>query len=262
MAHLWWALGTVGPLARSVLDSALVYDVIRGSLPTPTGTARAETRSFVEAARPRARAAAHRLVDQPGHQGVPPDPLHVQRGRGHRRPARRARPRGARGRPALPRPDRGVRAAVLRRHPHRGRRGRALRPAGAADPRGLPARRLGAARRVLELGAAADREGVREGEPGLRRAATCCSPRRSAHRPPAVGVLDGIGTVRARLRAMPAIAYAALWNVAGNPAASVPAGIGRRRAAARGAAGRPHATTRPTLLPLSGTAGGRPALAD
>ena len=39
---------------------------------------------------------------------------------------------------------------------------------------------------------------------------------------------------------MPAIAYVALWNVAGNPAASVPCGLGRRRAAARGAAGRPH----------------------
>ena len=32
--------------------------------------------------------------------------------------------------------------------------------------------------------------------------------------------------MRAALRAMPSIAYAALWNVAGNPAASVPAGVG------------------------------------
>jgi amidase len=46
-----------------------------------------------------------------------------------------------------------------------------------------------------------------------------------AHRPPEVGVLDGTGTVRAALRAAPAIAYAALWNVAGNPAASVPCGL-------------------------------------
>jgi amidase len=46
-----------------------------------------------------------------------------------------------------------------------------------------------------------------------------------AHRPPDVGVLDGAGTVRASLRAMPMIAYAALWNVAGNPAASVPTGF-------------------------------------
>ena len=32
--HLWWALGTAGPLTRTVLDSAIVYDVIRGNLPT------------------------------------------------------------------------------------------------------------------------------------------------------------------------------------------------------------------------------------
>ena len=46
-----------------------------------------------------------------------------------------------------------------------------------------------------------------------------------AHRPPEVGVLDGVGTVRAALLAMPMIAYTALWNVTGHPAASVPAGF-------------------------------------
>jgi amidase len=47
-----------------------------------------------------------------------------------------------------------------------------------------------------------------------------------AHRPPRLGVLDGTGTVRAGLRSLPAITYTAIWNVAGNPAASVPAGTG------------------------------------
>jgi amidase len=46
-----------------------------------------------------------------------------------------------------------------------------------------------------------------------------------AHRPPETGVIAGTGTVRASLRALPAIAYAAIWNVAGNPAAAVPRGI-------------------------------------
>jgi amidase len=46
----------------------------------------------------------------------------------------------------------------------------------------------------------------------------------TAHRPPRVGVLDGAGVVRAALRSLPAIAYTALWNVTGHPAASVPAG--------------------------------------
>jgi amidase len=38
-------------------------------------------------------------------------------------------------------------------------------------------------------------------------------------------VLDLGGTVRAALTAQPMIAYAALWNVSGNPAAAVPAGV-------------------------------------
>jgi amidase len=45
-----------------------------------------------------------------------------------------------------------------------------------------------------------------------------------AHRPPRAGILDGAGTLRGALRSTPAIAYVALWNVAGNPAASVPCG--------------------------------------
>jgi amidase len=48
----------------------------------------------------------------------------------------------------------------------------------------------------------------------------------TANRPPKVGVLDGTGSVRASLKAMPAIAYAALWNLAGNPACTVPSGTG------------------------------------
>ena len=48
--HLWFALGTAGPLTRSVLDSALVYDVIRGNVPGDLYTA-GETGSFVDAAR-------------------------------------------------------------------------------------------------------------------------------------------------------------------------------------------------------------------
>ena len=48
--HLWWALGTAGPLTRTVLDSALVYDVIRGNVDGDLYRA-GETGSFVEAAR-------------------------------------------------------------------------------------------------------------------------------------------------------------------------------------------------------------------
>ena len=47
-----------------------------------------------------------------------------------------------------------------------------------------------------------------------------------AHRPPRLGIIDGKGTVGSSLASMPAIAYAAIWNVAGNPAAAVPSGTG------------------------------------
>ena len=44
-AHLWWALGTAGPLARTVLDSALVYDAIRGNVPRTASQAGGPGRS-------------------------------------------------------------------------------------------------------------------------------------------------------------------------------------------------------------------------
>ena len=47
-----------------------------------------------------------------------------------------------------------------------------------------------------------------------------------AHRPPRTGIIAGTGTVVSALRSMPGIAYAAIWNVAGNPSAAVPRGLG------------------------------------
>ncbi len=71
-----------------------------------------------------------------------------------------------------------------------------------------------------------------------------------AHRPPDVGVLDGTGTLRAALAAQPMIAYTALWNVTGNPAASVPCGLGDDGLPlAVQLVGRPN--DEPTLLTLS-----------
>ena len=73
-------------------------------------------------------------------------------------------------------------------------------------------------------------------------------PRRRRHRP------------RRRCASMPAIAYAALWNVAGNPAASVPVRDRRRRAAGRRPAGRPH-RRRDHPAQAVRAARGRPAVA-
>jgi amidase len=43
--------------------------------------------------------------------------------------------------------------------------------------------------------------------------------------PPRTGILDGAGSIRAAWRSRQAIAYTALWNVTGHPAAAVPAGF-------------------------------------
>ena len=47
----------------------------------------------------------------------------------------------------------------------------------------------------------------------------------TAHRPPKLGIVMGKGTVRSSLASLPTVTYMVPWNVAGNPAASVPCGI-------------------------------------
>jgi len=48
-ARLWRSLGTAGPLTRTVVDSALIYDVISGSLPTDAYAAEPWSTSLTEA---------------------------------------------------------------------------------------------------------------------------------------------------------------------------------------------------------------------
>ena len=105
--HLWWALGTTGPLTRTVLDSALVYDVIRGNLGRrPVTRAPSRATSFVDAApvpSPAGCGSAGRHV--PVTKGVRPAPEHVE---AVRETAQLLTDLGhdvRRGRPALPRPD-------------------------------------------------------------------------------------------------------------------------------------------------------------
>ena len=81
-----------------------------------------------------------------------------------------------------------------------------------------------------------------------------------AHRPPKVGILDNAGSIESMVRSMPAIAYAAIWNVAGNPAAAVPCGIADDGLPVGRPAGRPTARGDHAAQPL-GAARGRPALA-
>jgi amidase len=230
--HLWWALGTAGPLTRSVLDSAVVYDAIRGSATVDRFRAEEPTRTFVDAAlegrdEPVRRPLRIGWSCKPVTLGVRPDPEHVQ---AVQRTARVLEDLGHHveevdpGYPDataafVPQFFAGVRSeADIVEHPE------------LLERRTRQTARLGAWVRpgVVEWA-------IRHGEKLAAKANRVFAGHdllltpTIAHRPPPVGVLDGLGTVRASLRSMPMIAYTALWNVTGNPAASVPVGFGSDR---------------------------------
>lgn len=206
--HLWWDLGTTGPLTRSVRDAALVYDVISDG-------------DFAVADPGRLRIG---WSTKPVTRGVRPDPLNVA---AVHDTARLLTELGHDVReidPAYPDPTAAFVPQFLG--------GVRAEAAEVEDPRALERR----TRQTLRLGRWAT-DGVvaaamRRGEEVARRANrvfdgvdVLLTPT-LACRPPLVGRLDGVGTVRAALRSMPMIAYTALWNVTGNPAASLPVGVG------------------------------------
>jgi amidase len=223
MEHLWWALGTVGPLTRTVLDSAIVYDVIRGSLPTDRFRA-GQVGSFVDAARRDPGRLRIGWTVKPVTKGVKPHPEHVAAVRdtvrlltdlGH--DVREVDPR-------YPDPPTAFVPQVLA-----GIRTESdeVEHYDRLEPRTRESYRLGtwvtprvidfALRRTEKISARANRV--------FQDVDVLLTPT-TANRPPRVGILDGAGSVRATLRSMPAIAYVALWNLAGNPACNVPSGTG------------------------------------
>ncbi len=221
--HRWWALGTIGPLTRSVLDSALVYDAIRGARPGDRFAAADPDGSFVAAARSEPGRLRIGWSTKPAVAGVRPHPEHVAAVQDVAARLERLGHRVAEVDPAYPRADAAFVPQFL---------GGVRREAGLVEhPRLLERRtrqtvRLGSwvTPRVVEW---AMRQGERIGARAnqvFERCDVLLTPT-IAPRPPEVGVLDGSGTVRAALKAMPMIAYTALWNVSGNPAAAVPAGV-------------------------------------
>lgn len=224
LPHLWWGLGTTGPLTRSVLDSALVYDVLRGNVAGDMFTASEPSTSFVDAALAPGRPLRVGWSTKPAARGVRPDLQSVRAvretadvlaGLGH--DVREVDPAYPDTTAAfVPQFLGGVRAeAETVEHPER------------LEPRTKETARLGRA-----AGPRAIRWALRAGERVDRRANrvfgqvdVLLTPT-LACRPPKVGMLEGGGTLTQAWRAMPMIAYTALWNVTGNPAASVPAGVG------------------------------------
>jgi len=224
MEHLWWALGTAGPLSRSVLDSALVYDVIRGGSPGDMFTAPEPAMSFTQAAGVEPARLRIGWSTKAVTVGVRPDPAHVQ---AVRETAQLLTDLGHDVReidPHYPDPTLafvpqflgGVRTEcdAVEHYDRLESRTRQVYRLGSWVRRSVIERALRAGEKV---GAKANRV--------FDEVDVLLTPT-IAHRPRVTGVLDRGDALSASLTAMPMIAYAALWNVTGNPAASVPAGIG------------------------------------
>ncbi|MFB6562174.1 amidase [Streptomyces sp. NPDC056400] len=222
--HLWYALGTVGPLTRSVGDAALLYDVLAGTTPADRWSASPATASWVEALEtPPGRLRIGYSV-KPAVPGVRPHPEHVGavlesvgalRELGH--DVREVDPRYPDATaPFAAQFCGGVRAE-----------------ADAVERPDLLERRT---RRTLALARlvpeSAVERGIRAGERLAERADRMFTTMDLlltpvvAERPRPVGALDGAGLLTALARSRPMVAYTALWNVTGHPAASVPAGLG------------------------------------
>ncbi len=225
LPHLWWGMGTVGPLARSVLDSAIVYDVLRGSMDGDLFVAAEPDTSFTRAA---STAPGRLRVGWSTRSAVRGVRAHTSHVRAVHETAQLLTDLGHDVREIDPHyPDvtlafvpqflAGVRteAEAVKHYDRLERRTRQTYRLGSWVRPGVVRRALAAGERI-----AARTERIFEDVDVLLTPTI-------AHRPRKVGALDGGGTLTAALRAQPMVAHCAVWNVAGNPAAAVPAGVGK-----------------------------------
>ncbi|MGW6982180.1 amidase [Streptomyces sp. NPDC054932] len=222
--HLWYALGTVGPLTRTVRDTALLYDVLAGTTRADRWSARPATTGWVRALETQPGRLRIGYSAKPAVPGLRPDPAHVE---ALLETVRALRELGHDVREVNPRyPD--VTAPFVAQFC-----GGVRAEADAVERPDLLERRtrstLALARLVPE---SAVERGIRAGERLAARVDRMFSTMDLlltpvvTERPRPVGALDGAGLLTAMVRSRPMVAYTALWNVTGHPAASVPAGLG------------------------------------
>ncbi len=223
MEHLWWALGTVGPLSRSVLDSAIVYDVIRGAADGDMFHADEPAMSFTQAAQAEPGRLRIGWSTKAVSLGVRPDAEHVQ---AVRDTAQLLTDLGHEVHEVNPRYPDPTLAFVPQFFGGVRTESDAVEHYDLLEKRTRQVYRLGGWVRRPVMGRA-----LRIGEKVSVKANrvfdevdVLLTPT-IAPRPRRTGALDHGGPVRVALRSTPMVAYTALWNVAGNPAASVPAGI-------------------------------------
>jgi amidase len=224
MPHLWWGLGTTGPLTRTVLDSALVYDVIRGNVAGDMFTAEEPPTTFIAAAGARPDRLRIGWSTRAVTRGVRPAPEHVDAVHEIAQVLADLGHDVSEVDPRYPDPTfaflaqdwAGVRAEAD-----------AVEHIDRLESRTKQWCRLGSwvNPKMLER-ALASGERVAEKANRLFEDVDVLLTPVIGPRPGRVPVLGRGGAVAAALKSMPMIAWTALWNVTGNPAASVPAGLG------------------------------------
>ncbi len=221
--HLWWSLGTIGPLTRSVLDSALVYDVIRGHLDSDLYGA-GDTGSFVAAASREPGRLRVGWTVKGNSPGVRPHRLHVE---AVTDTARLLTELGHDVRELSTRLPDPTAAFVPQFFAGIRTEADAVEHYERLEPSIRQAYRLGSwVRPGVVDWALRQTDKVSEKANRVFDSYDVLLTPVTANRPPKVGVLKGANVLTAALKSQPAIAYTALWNVTGNPAAAVPCGLG------------------------------------
>ncbi|WEO77949.1 amidase [Cryobacterium sp. SO2] len=222
-ADLWRSLGVLGPLTRSVADSALIYDAVAGSTAADRFSAQPWTGSLAAAAttapaRLRIGLAVKNPGGGPAADAETTEALH--------RTARALRDLGhevVEVTPAYPKLALPFMLQVLG--------GVSDEAARVEHPRLLEKRTrtmVRIARPLLAFSAAAERRGIADGErflaslfDGIDLLLMPTTPTPAVP----VGQLDGRGFWAAMAAATPTASFTSIWNVLGNPAAAIPTGF-------------------------------------
>jgi amidase len=234
--HLWWGLGTSGPLTRTVLDSAIAYDVIRGNVASDRYTAAEPPLTFIAAAGADAARLRIGWSVVPVTKGVKPAPEHV---RAVQETARLLADLGhdvSEIDPAYPDPTAafipqflaGVRteADAMEHYEDLEPRTRQTYRLGAWVTPKILDKALAAGERISERANRIFAPAIGEERPGRGGGIDVLLSPTVGPRPRRVGALNRGGTLTMAVRSRPVVAWTALWNVTGNPAASVPTGTG------------------------------------
>jgi amidase len=222
-AQIWSGLATIGPIARTVLDAAIVGDAIRGNTPLDRYTLHDPTMSFTTAARTEPEPLRIGWLTQLGRTAPAVAGEHVEAVHAIARLLADLGHDVTRISTVLPEP-----APVFLPHFLAGVREAAdsVQHLDRLEKRTQMTHRLGrlATPAVMRCAVRARQRMASQVDALFDGIDVLLEPT-LAQRPPHAGALDRGGVVRQLATSRPLAAFTSLWNVTGNPAAAVPAGV-------------------------------------